>query len=118
MDCPRRIQLPLELLSELAKAIRYDDRWIGLRVSFSFDYFLVKNLAKIRQKKDKNSVRFQQGFRSLNENIEKCKTLVKRRYGEQAIDESRGLSYVILDIVKYLIAMEKAVSEKKKARMN
>lgn len=53
MRFPPKIKLPPELLSELTNAIRYDIRWFAVRVSPSFDYFLVKNLAKIRQNKFK-----------------------------------------------------------------
>ncbi|KAL3074796.1 hypothetical protein niasHS_014241 [Heterodera schachtii] len=112
MDCPRKIQLPPELLSELANAIRYDDRWIGLRVSFSFDYFLVKNLAKIRQKKPKQGI-----IRSINEAIEKLKILLIRLYGEQAV-EGRGHLSIVCYAAEAIISMEKAISKKEKARMN
>ncbi|KAL3074776.1 hypothetical protein niasHS_014221 [Heterodera schachtii] len=48
MDCSSKIQLPPELLSELANAFRFDFRWSVLRVSCSiFDHFLAKRQQKI-----------------------------------------------------------------------
>ncbi|KAL3099168.1 hypothetical protein niasHT_025669 [Heterodera trifolii] len=53
MDCSSKIQLPNELLSELANAFRFDFRWSVLRVSSSiFDHFLAKRQQKILQNVD------------------------------------------------------------------
>ncbi|KAL3074774.1 hypothetical protein niasHS_014219 [Heterodera schachtii] len=50
MCFPAKIQLPNELLSELANAFRFDFRWSVLRVSSSiFDHFLAKRQQKILQ---------------------------------------------------------------------
>ncbi|KAL3087811.1 hypothetical protein niasHT_029575 [Heterodera trifolii] len=50
MRFPPKIQLPPELLSELANAFHFDFRWSVLRVSSSiFDHFLAKRQQKILQ---------------------------------------------------------------------
>ncbi|KAL3099167.1 hypothetical protein niasHT_025668 [Heterodera trifolii] len=53
MDCSSKIQLPNELLSELANSFRFNFRWSVFRVSSSvFNYFLDKRQQKILQNID------------------------------------------------------------------
>ncbi|KAL3087818.1 hypothetical protein niasHT_029582 [Heterodera trifolii] len=68
MDCSSKIQLPPELLSELANAFRFDLRWSVLRVSSSiFDHFLAKRQQKILQNVD---LKLQQALNSHGQHVE------------------------------------------------